>query len=92
MTHNVIITDAGFAKDDWTSPISLGLESAQIIEVEAIDVPPALRARSYLYATSFADNSHRFPKLFRWPRLYSGLTHSAFRIFRAVARQRPHHC
>ena len=39
MTHNVVITDAGFAKGDWTSPISPDLESAQSIEVEAIDVP-----------------------------------------------------
>ena len=39
MTHNVIITDAGFAKDYWTSPISPGLATAQSIEVEAIDVP-----------------------------------------------------
>ena len=39
-------------EDDWTSPISPGLESAQSIEVEAIDVPSTLRARSYLYATS----------------------------------------
>ena len=39
MTHNVVITDAGFAKGDGTSPISPDLESAQSIEVEAIDVP-----------------------------------------------------
>ena len=39
MTHNVVITDAGFAKGDWTSPISPDLETAQSIEVEAIDVP-----------------------------------------------------
>ena len=39
MTHNVIITDAGFAKDYWTSLISPGLETAQSIEVETIDVP-----------------------------------------------------
>ena len=39
MTQNVIITDSGFAKDDWTSPISSGIETTQNIEVEAINVP-----------------------------------------------------
>ena len=68
-------------EDDWTSPISPGLESAQSIEVEAIDVPSALRARSYLYATSFADNSHRFTKICKWPRLYIGPNHSPLEFF-----------
>ena len=39
MTHSVIITDRGFSKDDWTSTIMTGLDAAQSIEVEAIDVP-----------------------------------------------------
>ena len=38
MTHSVIITNRGFSKDDWTSTIMTGLDAAQSIEVEAMDV------------------------------------------------------
>ena len=65
MTHSVIITDRGFSKDDWTSTIMTGLDAAQSIEVEAIDVPsdsipeqifmpPHLRL-IHIYFPSFAD-------------------------------------
>ena len=39
MTQNVIITDIGFSTDEWTTPIIAGIDAAQNIEVEAIDVP-----------------------------------------------------